>query len=234
MFRRCLLAVICFAVAAFGQSFEAAAIKPNTSGSSSSHGHSDNLLINLENYSLKELILDAYSIKDYALTAPSWLDDVRFDVAAKVPAKAASEQIPLMMHSMLAERFGLKVHREPKMISGYALVAGKKPPVLHESQRGGSNTSSNNGKLTGTNVSMEWLADILSRLIRQPVQNQTGLTGVLDVNLTWTPDQADPTMDGPGSIFTALQEQLGLKLEAKKITIDTLVVDHVERAPTEN
>jgi uncharacterized protein (TIGR03435 family) len=234
MVRRFLFTVIAFTAVSFGQSFEAAAIKPNTSGSFNSHGHSDNLLINLENYSLKQLILDAYSLKDYALTGPSWLDDVRFDVVAKVPDKAPSQQIPIMMHSMLAERFGLKVHREPKMISGYALMAGKKPPVLHESQGGGSNTNSNNGKLTGTNVSMEKLADILSRQIRQPVQNQTGLTGVLDVNLAWTPDQADPTVDGPGSIFTALQEQLGLKLEAKKITIDAVVVDHVERVPTEN
>ena len=218
----------------FGQSFEAVSIKPNTSGSFNSHGHSDNLLINLENYSLKQIVLDAYSLKDYALTGPSWLDDVRFDVVAKVPDKAPSKQIPLMMQSMLAERFGLKGHREPKMISGYALIAGKKPPVLQESQGGGSNTNTNNGKLTGTHVSMEKLADILSRLIRQPVQNQTGLAGVMDIQLEWTPEQADPTAEGAGSIFTALQEQVGLKLQAQKITIDVLVVDHIERVPTEN
>jgi uncharacterized protein (TIGR03435 family) len=81
---------------------------------------------------------------------------------------------------------------------------------------------------------MEKLADILSRQIRQPVENRTGLTGVMDVKLEWTPDQADPSADGAGSIFTALQEQLGLKLQAQKISIDSIVVDHAERVPTEN
>jgi uncharacterized protein (TIGR03435 family) len=218
---------------AFAQSFEAASIKPNASGSFNSRGHSDDLIITLENYTLKQIILDAYSLKDYALTGPSWLNDVHFDVVAKVPEKAPSTEIPHMMRSMLAERFGLKVHREPKMISGYALVAGKKPPALHP---GGerSNSHSSNGKLEGTNVSMEKLADILSRQIRQPVENRTGLTGVMDVKLEWTPDQADPSADGAGSIFTALQEQLGLKLQAQKISIDSIVVDHAERVPTEN
>jgi uncharacterized protein (TIGR03435 family) len=174
-------------------------------------------------------------VKDYSLTAPSWLADEHFDIVARAPEEATEKQLQAMMQALLRERFALAAHREPKSISGYALVAGKKPPVLHARPAGGgSNTNSTGGKMDGTNVSMDKLADLLSRFIRQPVQDQTGLSGVLDIHLEWTPEQADPTADGPGSIFTALQEQVGLKLQAQKITIDALVVDHIERVPTEN
>jgi uncharacterized protein (TIGR03435 family) len=219
---------------ASGQSFDIAAIKPNNSGTNNSHGHSDNGGINFENYSLRQLIQQAYDVKDYALSAPAWLADEHFDVVARAPEGNPSSSFLPMMQSLLKERFGLVVHHEPKLISGYALVAGKKPPVLHEKPAGaGSNTNSGGGKMNGTNVSMDKLADLLSRFIHEPVQDQTGLAGVMDIKLEWTPDQSD-TADGPGSIFTALQEQLGLKLQSQKITIDTLVVDHIERVPTEN
>jgi uncharacterized protein (TIGR03435 family) len=189
----------------------------------------------LENFSLKQFIEQAYDVKDYAFTGPTWLADVHFDVVARTPEGTQGSQVQPMMQSLLAERFGLKVHREPKSVSGYALVAGKKPPVLREMPAGGrSNTTAGNGKMDGTNVSMDGLADMLSRVVRQPVQNQTGLPGVMDVKLEWTPEQADPAAEGQGSIFTALQEQLGLKLQAQKITIDAVVVDHAERVPTEN
>jgi uncharacterized protein (TIGR03435 family) len=92
------------------------------------------------------------------------------------------------------------------------------------------------GKVKGTNVSMADLAGILSRHLNEPVQDQTGLRGVFDVNLEWMPElaQADAASDRLSSIFTAVQEQLGLKLQAQKVTVDVLVVDHAERNPTEN
>ena len=217
------------------QSFEAASIKPNNSGSFNSSWNSNNGGIRIENSSLKQLILQAYDLKEYSLTGPAWLGDVRFDIIAKAPEGAPAKQLDAMMQSLLAERFGLTAHREPKAVSGYSLVAGKRPPVLHEKPaQAQSNWSSGNGKMNGTNVSMDMLADLLSRLVRQPVQDQTSLAGVFDVKLEWTPEQADPTVGGPGSIFTAVQEQLGLKLQAQKITIDALVVDHADRVPTEN
>lgn len=238
MFQRVLFVFICvhsWLTMSFGQSFEAASIKPNNSGSFNSSWHSNDGGIRIENSSLRQLILQAYDLKEYSFTGPAWLNDVRFDIVAKAPEGVPEKQLNAMMQSLLAERFGLTAHREPKSISGYALVAGKKPPALHETPAGtGSNTNSGNGKMNGTNVSMDKLADILARIIRQPVQDQTGLAGVMDIKLEWTPEQSDPTVDGPGSIFTALQEQIGLKLQAQKITIDALVVDHIERVPTEN
>jgi uncharacterized protein (TIGR03435 family) len=235
MVRRCFLVSFTVAAVTFGQSFETASIKPNNSGGYNASGHTDNGGVRLENYSLKQLIQQAYDVQDYAFSGPDWLADERFDVVARTPEGTQGKQLEGMLQSLLAERFGVKVHREPKSISGYALAAGKKPPALHEQPAGaGSNTHYSNGKMEGTNVSMDGLADMLARILHQPVQNQTGVNGVFDLKLEWTPEQADPNAEGPGSIFTAIQEQVGLKLQAQKITIEGLVVDHAERVPTGN
>ncbi|HEY4360705.1 MAG TPA: TIGR03435 family protein [Bryobacteraceae bacterium] len=230
----CLLPALCFAAVTFGQSFEAAAIKPNDSGSSHSGEHSDKGLVRIDNDSLNQLIQEAYRVQDYAISAPAWLNDARFDIVAKIPEGVRSDGIPVMLQALLAERFGLKMHHEPKSISGYALVPGKKPPELHEPPpNAGSSSNSNNSKMQGTNISMDKLADMLTRQVREPVQNQTGLKGVFDMKLEWTINPDDPA-DTRTALLTALQEQLGLKLEARKITIDAVVVDHIERVPTEN
>ena len=190
--------------------------------------------ITAENVSLKQLIERAYGVADYSLSGPAWLGDDKFDIAARQPDGAPKGQMRTMLQSLLAERFGLAAHFEHKSLSGYALVAGKKPPVLHDKPAGaGTNTNTGRGTIKGTNVSMADLAGLLSRQLDQPVQDQTGLPGVLDISLEWSPDPAQAD-DRASSLFTAVQEQLGLKLQAQKVTVDVLVVDHVERVPTEN
>jgi uncharacterized protein (TIGR03435 family) len=223
--------------ATLGQSFEVAIVKPNNSGRNSSSSDTDNTSLRAENVSLKQLIERAYGIADYSLSGPAWLGDARFDIAARQAAGTPKGQMLPMLRSLLTERFGLAVHREPKSLSGYALVLGKKPPTLHEKPAdAGVHTTFGPGKLKGTNVSMADLASILSRQLNEPVQDQTGLPGVFDVTLEWMPElaQSDTASDRLSSIFTAVQEQLGLKLRAQKITVDVLVVDHAERVPTEN
>jgi uncharacterized protein (TIGR03435 family) len=220
--------------AAFGQSFEVASIKPNKSGSNSSSTHTTSAGIVAENVSLKQLIERAYSVADYSLFGPEWLGDDKFDVAAKPPPGASGEQMRRMLQSLLAERFKLMVHRETRSLPGYALVAGKKPPALREKLPGsGTNTNSGRGSLKGTNISMADLAGLLSRQLDQPVQDQSGLAGVLDISLEWSTDPAHAD-DRAFSILTALQEQAGLKLQPQKVPVEVLVVDHTERAPTEN
>jgi uncharacterized protein (TIGR03435 family) len=175
-------------------------------------------------------------VSGYSLTGPDWLGDDKFDIAAKQPGGAAQDQMRAMLRSLLAERFGLVAHFESKSLSGYALIPGKKPPTLHEKPANvGVNTHSGGGRLNATNVSMADLAGLLSRQLDQPVQDQTGLSGVCDVSLEWSPDgQTDAAAGHASSIFTAIQEQLGLKLQPQKITVDVLVIDHIERVPTEN
>jgi|SRR5579872_560846 len=231
------LLVLAGVAAAFGQSFEAASVKPNRSGSNSSSSRSDDNWFRAENVSLKLLIERAYGIADYSISGPAWLGDARFDITAKQASGTPIGQLPLMLQSLLKERFGLAVHREQKSISGYALGLGKKPPTLHPKPADGElHTSFGPGKLKGTDVSMADLASILSRQLNEPVQDQTRLPGVFDVTLEWNPElaQNDAPSDRLPSIFTAVQEQLGLKLQAQKIRVEVLVVDHVERVPTEN
>ncbi|MBV8843632.1 MAG: TIGR03435 family protein [Bryobacterales bacterium] len=221
---------------AFAQSFEVASIKSNNSGSRNSSWNTNDGGVRAENISLKQMIELAYDVKDYSFSGPAWLDSDRFDILAKAPARMKSELFAPMLQSLLAERFGLKVHREPKSVAGYALLAGKKPPESHEMPKeGGSSVNWSSGKMDAKNASIRQIADFLARQLGQPVEDQTSLKGAFDLKLTWTADDplADAAADAP-SIFTAVQEQLGLKLQPAKVIIDIVVVDRIERMPTEN
>jgi len=194
MMLRISIGVALWLAAAFGQSFEVATVKPNKSGSNNSHSSTTDHGITAENVSLKQLIERAYDVAEYSLSGPVWLGDDKFDIAAKQPDGAPRAQMRLMLQSLLAERFGLVVHRESKSVSGYALMAGKKPPTLHEKLADtGTNTNTGRGTIKRTNVSMLDLAGLLSRQLDQPVQDQTGLSGVFDISLEWSPDQLKQT-----------------------------------------
>jgi len=228
------LLILAGAVAAFGQSFEAASIKPNTSGSNSSSTHTTRGGINAENVTLRQLIERAYVVTDDALFGPEWLGDNHFDVVAKMPADAPAGQGRLMLQSLLAERFGLKVHRETRSVSGYAMIAGKTPPAMHEKPAGAeTKTNSGRGGLNGTHASMADLARLLSLQLSQTVQDQTGLKGALDFNVEWSLDSVKAE-DRAFTILTTVEEKLGLKLRPQKVSVEVLVVDHAERVPTEN
>ena len=173
---------------------------------------------------------------------PKWLDADRYDITATLeptdhPPKG--KEIDMQMRAacqvLLAERFKLEVHRETRLTTGYLLLAARHGPKLKEAAAGGRNSNSwKRGKLTSTRVSMDKLADVLSRILLSPVANQTGIQGVYDVTLEWVPEDSRPddTTSGP-SIFTSLQEQLGLRLEAVKTAQDVIVIDRAEK-PTEN
>jgi uncharacterized protein (TIGR03435 family) len=178
----------------------------------------------------------AYDVKDYALSAPDWLDTERFDISAKPPSGTPQNQFEPMLQTLLADRFKLAVHRESKVMSAYALVAGKNGPKLHAVEAGGgSHRNSDGGKLTAQKVSMPQLADFLARHLDRPVIDKTELAGVFDFELRWAQDDSHSTDSASGpSIFTAVQEQLGLKLQSQKLPVEILVVDHAERVPTEN
>ena len=154
---------------------------------------------------------------------------------------------------MLAERFGLTVHHEPKEVSGYALVVAKNGPKLEKSTAADPRMSTNLGRslssglrsLTATYAKMGDLAKLLSGLLILPVEDRTALDGVYDFKMEW---QSDPTIDpgyppkvdvpltadqsGP-TIFTALQQTLGLRLEKAKQSVDAIVIDHADK-PTAN
>lgn len=223
--------------------FEVASVKLNKSGDLSALGRGGSVKVSgsqlaMENVSLWKCIGSAYGIgedKDYAITGPEWLKYERYDIIAKIPAEVLKDQaqlrprVELMLQTLLADRFQLRVHRESKVMPAFGLIAVRSGPDFEEVATPGP-VQTGRGLLRGK-MPMSHFADLLSQFLDRPVVDQTGLKGIYDLKLEWSPDDADnPT--GP-SIFTAVQEQMGLKLDAQKLPVVILVVDHVER-PSEN
>jgi uncharacterized protein (TIGR03435 family) len=235
---------------AAGPAFEAASVKPNKSGVRGGRLNTDPGQLTITNVPLRTCIKAAYGLQDYQLSGgTASIEDERYDIVAKAGSPVGDDQLMLMLRTLLADRFQLKVHREPKEMQGFSLVVGKNGPKLHEVERAGKDWSRNGvGSIDGQEVSMARLAEILAGRLGRPVVDLTGIKGVFDLKLSWTPDPAtvrnpaenkespavesasDPS--GP-SIFSALQEQLGLRLEARKVPAEIIVIDHVER-PSEN
>jgi uncharacterized protein (TIGR03435 family) len=217
--------------------FEVASIKPNNSGDGGSSMTTNDGEVIVRNNTLRQLIQNAFDVRSFSLSGPDWLNSVRFDITAKLPRKATFAEQRLLMQALLVERFGLAVHHETKTIQGCALGTAKNGPKIQPVEdNGGHPTNSSRGKIVAERMTMAQLADTVSRQLRQPISETTGLKGVYTFTLTYTPDSGDEKAAGEAgpSVYTALQEQLGLRLEARKIPVDTVVVDHVERTPTEN
>ena len=208
---------------------------------------------------LGALIGKAYDAKNYQIDGPEWLGTLRYEVIAKIPEGVPPEQVPVMMQTLLAERFQLKVHSEPRIQPVYALLADPKGLKLKKSDdtiapatssRNGtpgpyfSFTSSGHFQLRRVTIAM--FAEILSGSLGQPVLDRTGIQGEFDIVFDIDPGdlkavqmlsvsdgapvQSEPTAS---SIFSQMRA-LGLKLEAQKAAIQHIVVDHVEKVPTEN
>jgi bla regulator protein blaR1 len=168
--------------------------------------------------------------------------------------KTAQEQMRPRLQALLADRFQLVIHRETKEGAVYALVAGKNgaklKPADGKEDSGFRGLRIGTGQLTGSAASLEMLVTALSNQLGRPGVDRTGLKGNFDFKLEWTPDAAQTTVPGGGppspgadippapdpsgpSLFTAIQEQLGLRLESQKGPVETIVIDRVER-PSEN
>ncbi|MGO9256363.1 MAG: TIGR03435 family protein [Bryobacteraceae bacterium] len=226
--------------------FEAASVKLHTAASPST-GRSGieetQGLIRIENLSLKVVIQTAYGVKDFQIAGPAWLGTVCFDIAAKPPAGYKHEQLQPLLCNLLADRFKLAVHHDSKETSGFALVVAKGEHKLHEATGPRGFFTGRPGLIAGTRVSMGELASVLARMLGRPVVDRTGLTAAYDVKVEWTPDQAPQAPGGDQtkeasepelSLFTALHDQLGLRLQTQKVSVEVVIVDHVEKVPTEN
>jgi uncharacterized protein (TIGR03435 family) len=238
--------------------FEVASLKPGqpipgdkiyTNLGSVSHG-----TLTLTNTSLADCLRYAFGLtSNDQLSGADWIKSkvVRFDIVAKAPADAPLDQIRLMLQTLLTERFQLALHREQKELSYVALVTGKKGPKLKEAIPD-SDASGNKfliGRIVSNHISMSTLATLFSRFTGQNVLDMTGLTGSYDLKLEWTPENAPPQPTAPGSgadagasvdgdsgpsLFAAVEQQLGLKLEVRKGPVEIIVIDHAERVPAQN
>lgn len=190
--------------------------------------------------------MQAFKINDYQLVGgPSWVSD-RYDIAAK-PGAATGAEGRLMLQNLLEDRFKLKVHRARREQTEYALTIAKGGPKLKEPKEASCPAESasmatpcgrlswSHTELAGRRVSMQMLIFVLSQSLGCTVVDVTGLKGLFDMTLRWTPDAgiAQASADAPPSLLQAVQEQMGLKLQARKGLTEIIVVDHLER-PTEN
>lgn len=202
--------------------------------------------------SLCGLILFAYDYEDYRISgAPAWMakadPSIYFEIEAKAPLEGVLDldRAKEMFRTVLADRFQLKFHHETKDAPVYNLVAAKGGPKLSTQPLPPEGICGDMqarmaavklpGRVTGTcvpNMDMEQIVYTLTHLLERPVLDKTGLTGKYAFNMRWSPEGMDPGSDAPPSIFTAIQEQLGLKLEPAKAPLEFIVIDRAERPST--
>jgi uncharacterized protein (TIGR03435 family) len=211
---------------------------------------------------LKMLVTVAYQLQSFQISGgPGWIDSDRYDLDAKAEdAKSGPDKSRLMLQTLLADRFKLTLHREMKQSPVYELVLARggpkiklssdqdSPEVNGPSQPGGGPNHGGirmgAGSLIGNAAKLALFAKILSQRLNRPIVDKTNLAGRYDIQLTWTPGVGEnpfgpggyslPPSDSDGpSVFAAIQEQLGLKLESARAPVEVWVVDRAER-PTEN
>jgi bla regulator protein blaR1 len=260
--------------------YEVASIKPNKSANNMVRLMSTPNGLDATNVTLQMLVKVAYGVEDNQISGgPSWFNSDHYDINAKMDSGAADALHKLnedqgrlvrqhMLQALLGDRFKLTVRHETKELSVYALIAAKSGPKLHEAKPGDTYPNGikgldgvavgrpgfmlrGRGWITGQGLPMTALAELLTEQLGRPVVDKTGLTGIYDFKLQWTPDESQgvmfrgaepgpqtptstssPDSSGP-SVFTAIQEQLGLRLESQKGSGEVLVIDHVEK-PSEN
>jgi uncharacterized protein (TIGR03435 family) len=193
------------------------------------------------NRPVEGMLLFAYGMhKKEIVGAPEWMEAERWDVQGvpDVPGHPSLKQTQNLIRKLLEERFGLKVHRETKELAVYAITVSKGGKKMSPSAGDPNGTPDENEGSNGsvvtmrmTNMSMREFAPDLGYFLDRPAVDQTGLTGRYDFQLQWAVDESKAPADGsaPPGLFTAIQEQLGLKLEPVKAPTDVLVVDAVQR-----
>jgi uncharacterized protein (TIGR03435 family) len=237
-----LLVSALFAVTAAGQPrFEEASVKRTDQCGAGKNSMGPGTVV-LRGVPLKPVLVAAFKMRNDQITGPSWLEDDCFEIVGKMPEGSTSDQVPAMLQALLAARFKLAAHKEDRPHVVYALLVDKNGPKFKEAEPStlpaGSVRFVASPGLTGFKgaMTMASLVRRLSSKAEHPVQDFTGLKGTYDIDLSWATDErpADADPAPLGSLFTALRESLGLRLEARKEPDEVLVIDHIERVPTQN
>jgi len=240
--------------------FEVASIKPTPPGGDGSlFSFVPGGGIEAHNVTLLQLVTFAYDLRDFQVTGgPGWVRSERYEILAKPEHLEGPSDFRHMTDSqreifmgqtrtrvqaLLVERFQLTIHKELKELPTYAMTVAKGGVKMQESKEteGNRGLRTTRGKMTGQRASMATLVNVLSGMVGRPVLDRTGLTAGYDFELTWSPEPhvgppgapgepvEPPDTSGP-SIFTAVQEQLGLKFESQKGPVETIVIDRAEKA----
>jgi uncharacterized protein (TIGR03435 family) len=222
-------------------SFEVATVKPSSPDERGSAIHVGGRRLTIKNHTVNTMLLFAYGIHAKQIVdAPAWLATDRYDLdgVLDTDGEPSLKQMQHIVQKLLVDRFALKFHHEKRELAVYALTVTKDGSKLTKSKGdpnvlGDENDQTHGGLITMTitNMSMTDFTLIMQFFTDRPVVDQTELTGKWDFKWTWTADESRvaPDSDAPPGMFTAIQEQLGLKLEAVKAPADVFVVDHIER-----
>jgi uncharacterized protein (TIGR03435 family) len=193
----------------------------------------------MRNVPLRYCLEWAYDLKDYQVAGPDWIKaDNRYDIVANAPG-ASENDMRIMLQTLLLERFRMKVHRETRDLDVYALLPGKGVPKVKEASADEETSlgAGPNGTVKFTKQPISRFTFLLTRRMDRPAIDMTGLKGLYDftIDLSGLGFNGNPPQDASApSVFTTVQENLGLRLEAQKAPIDLLVVDHAEKVPTAN
>jgi uncharacterized protein (TIGR03435 family) len=234
--------------------FDAAAIHVTEPGLPTAEFHTRPGMLLVHNNTLRSCIEWAYGLRPLQIEGPAWLNDLRIDINARAADPGADdEQLRVMLRALLADRFGMKAHRERKEQPIYSLTVAKGGPKFHSTgtkdasrfvqstTEGPSNFSEDKTGALADRVDMNEVADKVSQLLNRIVVDNTGLTGRYDFRLDLFPYMTPDTdgKDGPkadimGVLFAGFNDQPGLKLEAGKEAVDLLLIDSVNKTPTAN
>ena len=234
--------------------FEVASVRPNNTATGMTVGISGDSM-RLTGVTARNLIVRAYGVEPFEIIGgPDWLSARRFDVVAKAPAPASVAQMNLMLRPLLAERFKLVARVEQRELPVFFLVTAREDGRLGPGLKPAPNADCGrreataarspeqcrlligSGVLEGAGQPLHSLTTALEKIVGRPVVDMTNLTGTYDFTLTYAPDAApltvatDPasrTSDAP-SVYTALEEQLGLRLDRQRGPVDVVVIDSVE------
>ncbi len=218
--------------------FEVATVKANLSGCCTSSKWSTDQVV-FSNQTLMHLVLFAYRLQPHQLICPEWMQSTRFDITAKYPPGTKFPDRLLMLQTLLQDRFKLTVHSEKKEMQAYELMVATTGFKLKPSEPGeGSTVSGVQGGIRtfrARKISMSDLAYDLADSLGETVLDETSLNGVYDVQLSWAADDlSSGDAKAAPSVFTAVQDSLGLRLEHRKTLVPVVVVDYVDRIPSEN
>ncbi len=199
--------------------------------------------VTMRSVTLKGAIAWSWSVMDNQVQGPGWLDRDYYDVIAKTGAPHTEDELRRMFQAVLAERFGVGVHRERKEMQAYVLTVDKKGLKMTETAADGESMIEPQPKRMAVamqRTSMAELATVISRVLQMPVVDETHLKGRYDAVFDMTkyaedmrPAEGAP-MDMAGVMATALREEIGLRIEAQKTAVDIVVVDRAEKMPEAN
>jgi uncharacterized protein (TIGR03435 family) len=206
--------------------------------------------LEIRNYTLTKWIAYAYDVPEFEISGPDWISREKYDLSAKLPQGSTKRDAPAMLQSLLAERFELRIHRQARKMSGYALVVGKTGARLKPSLSFGKGSDFEASPLLSTNperveyvyknCTMSHFAQLLSQLVREPVVDATNLAGAYDLpfhvairDLLPQANPIDGGDDGLGPSIVDSVKGLGLTLERKGVAVEAVVVDSIS-LPTAN